>query len=64
MYVITGATGHTGSTAARTLLSRGQKVRVIGRSADRLRTLASVGAEPFVADVTDTKRLTEAQSHQ
>ncbi len=60
MYVITGATGHTGSTAARTLLSRGQKVRVIGRSADRLRNLASVGAEPFVADVTDTKRLTEA----
>lgn len=60
MYVITGATGHTGSTAARTLLSRGQKVRVIGRSADSLRTLASLGAEPFVADVTDTKRLTEA----
>lgn len=60
MYVITGATGHTGSTAARTLLSRGQKVRVIGRSADRLQPLVNAGAEPFVADLTDAKRLTEA----
>jgi uncharacterized protein YbjT (DUF2867 family) len=60
MYVITGATGHTGSIAARTLLSRGQKVRAIGRSADRLQSLASAGAEPFVADVTDARRLSEA----
>lgn len=60
MYVITGATGHTGSIAARTLLSRGKKVRAIGRSAERLQSLASAGAEPFVADVTDAKRLTEA----
>jgi uncharacterized protein YbjT (DUF2867 family) len=60
MYVITGATGHTGSIAARNLLSRGQKVRAIGRSADRLQSLASAGAEPFVADVTDAKRLSEA----
>ena len=60
MYVITGATGHTGSIAARTLLSRGKKVRVIGRSAERLQSLASAGAEPFVADVTDAKRLSEA----
>jgi uncharacterized protein YbjT (DUF2867 family) len=60
MYVITGATGHTGNIAARTLLSRGQKVRVLGRSADRLQSLVSAGAEPFVADVTDTKRLAEA----
>lgn len=60
MYVITGATGHTGNIAARTLLSRGQKVRAIGRSADRLQALASAGAEPFIADVTDAKRLSEA----
>jgi uncharacterized protein YbjT (DUF2867 family) len=60
MYVITGATGHTGSIAARTLLSRGKKVRAIGRSAERLQSLASAGAEPFVADVTDAKRLSEA----
>lgn len=60
MYVITGATGHTGSTAARSLLSRGQKVRVLGRNADRLKSLASAGAELFVCDVTDSKKLTEA----
>ena len=60
MYVITGATGHTGNIAAKTLLARAQKVRVIGRSPDRLQDLKTAGAEPFVADVTDPKRLTEA----
>lgn len=60
MFAITGATGHTGNVAAKTLLARGHKVRVIGRSADRLKPLTEAGAEPFVADITDTKRLTEA----
>ena len=60
MYVISGATGHTGAVAARTLLSRGHQVRALGRSADRLRPLAGEGAEPFVCDVTDAKKLTEA----
>jgi uncharacterized protein YbjT (DUF2867 family) len=60
MYVITGATGHTGSVATRILLMRGHKVRVLGRNIDRLRALAADGAEPFVADVTDAQRITEA----
>jgi uncharacterized protein YbjT (DUF2867 family) len=60
MFAITGATGHTGNVAAKTLLARGHKVRVIGRSADRLKPLAEAGAEPFVADITNAKRLTEA----
>jgi uncharacterized protein YbjT (DUF2867 family) len=60
MYVITGATGHTGSVATKILLMRGHKVRVLGRNIDRLRALAADGAEPFVVDVTDGKRLTEA----
>jgi uncharacterized protein YbjT (DUF2867 family) len=60
MFAITGATGHTGNVAAKTLLARGHKVRVIGRSADRLKPLAEAGAEPFLADITDTKRLAEA----
>jgi uncharacterized protein YbjT (DUF2867 family) len=60
MYVITGATGHTGTIAAKTLLSRGHSVRVLGRSAERLRPLTSQGAEQFLCDLTDAARLTQA----
>ena len=56
MYVITGATGNTGNIIARTLLGLNQKVRAIGRSADRLEPLAAEGAEPFVCDVSDPIR--------
>jgi len=60
MYVITGATGHTGTTAANALLARGHSVRVVGRNAERLRPLTSAGAEAFVCDVTDAEKLTQA----
>jgi uncharacterized protein YbjT (DUF2867 family) len=60
MYVITGATGNTGSVVATSLLAKGQKVRVIGRSADRLQPFTAKGAEPFVSDVTDAEALTKA----
>ncbi len=60
MYVITGATGNTGNTAARKLLAKGQKVRVISRSAENLQPLEALGAEPFVCDLTDTDSLNEA----
>ena len=60
MYVITGATGNTGNIIARTLLGEGQKVRAIGRSADRLEPLAAEGAEPFVCDLHDAAALTKA----
>ena len=60
MYVVTGATGNTGNVVARSLLAKGQKVRAIGRSADRLRSLAAQGAEPFVGDVTDPEALSKA----
>ena len=60
MYVITGATGHTGHIAATRLLERGKKVRVLGRSTDRLNKLASLGAEPFAADLTDKQALATA----
>lgn len=62
MYVITGATGNTGSIAATLLLDRNENVRVIGRSADRLEPLATRGAEPFVCDVNDAAALTKAFS--
>jgi len=55
MYVVTGATGNTGSVVAKHLLAHGKQVRVIGRTADRLQTLAKLGAEPFVADITDAE---------
>jgi len=60
MYVVTGATGHTGSVVAKTLLKQGTKVRVIGRSAERLTSLAAEGAEPFAADLTDPAAVTKA----
>jgi uncharacterized protein YbjT (DUF2867 family) len=60
MYVVTGATGNTGSVVAKQLLAKGQKVRVIGRSADRLQSLAKQGAEPLVAEITDAAALARA----
>jgi uncharacterized protein YbjT (DUF2867 family) len=60
MYVVTGATGHTGNVVAKSLLTRGEKVRVIGRTAERLKALAAQGAEPFAADPTDTASITKA----
>jgi uncharacterized protein YbjT (DUF2867 family) len=60
MYVITGATGHTGTVIADALLAKGQKVRVIGRSKDRLESFVAKGAEAFVADVKDAAALTKA----
>ncbi|MGH9971192.1 MAG: NAD(P)H-binding protein [Pyrinomonadaceae bacterium] len=60
MYAITGATGNTGSIVAKTLLGLSQKVRVIGRSADRLESLTAEGAEAFVCDVNDSAALAKA----
>jgi uncharacterized protein YbjT (DUF2867 family) len=60
MYVITGATGNTGKIAAETLLAKGEKVRVIGRSAEKLQAFVAKGAEAFVADVTDEAAMTKA----
>ncbi|MGA2960793.1 MAG: NAD(P)H-binding protein [Candidatus Korobacteraceae bacterium] len=62
MYVVTGATGNTGSVVANELLAKGQQVRVIGRKESRLRPLADKGAEPFVADLTDQEALRSAFS--
>jgi len=62
MYVITGATGNTGSVVAEKLLARGAKVRVIGRDAKRLERFTQKGAEAFVAEATDAGALTKAFS--
>jgi len=60
MYVILGASGNTGSIIANSLLSKGRKVRVIGRDAGRLQSFVRKGAEAFTADVSDAVALTKA----
>src|SRR5256885_4801307 len=43
MYVVMGATGNTGSVAARKLLERGEKVRAVARDAGRLAQMFPLG---------------------
>lgn len=62
MFVVLGATGHTGSVAAKRLLENGEKVRVVGRDEARLAPLVQLGAEAKVADVYNAAALTEAFS--
>jgi uncharacterized protein YbjT (DUF2867 family) len=62
MYVILGATGHTGSIITTSLLLKGEKVRVVGRDASRLERFVRKGAEAFTANVTDASALTKAFS--
>jgi uncharacterized protein YbjT (DUF2867 family) len=61
-YVILGATGNTGSIIADFLLSKGKKVRVVGRDAARLQRFVRRGAEAFTADLSDAAALTKAFS--
>ena len=58
MYVIMGATGNIGSKLANILLDKGEKVKVIGRSAERLKPFVDHGAEAAVGDVSDVEFLT------
>src|SRR5580698_6712125 len=61
-YVILGASGNTGSIVADCLLSKGEKVRVVGRDAGRLQRFMDKGAEAFTADLSDAAALTKAFS--
>ena len=60
VYVILGASGNTGSIIADSLLSKGKKVRVVGRDAGRLQRFVRQGAEAFTGDVSDAAALTKA----
>jgi uncharacterized protein YbjT (DUF2867 family) len=61
-YVILGASGNTGSIVADFLLSKGKKVRVVGRDAERLQRFVRKGAEAFTGDVSDSAALTKTFS--
>src|SRR5271167_3550325 len=61
-YVILGASGNTGSIIANLLLSKGEKVRVVGRDAGRLQRFVDKGAEAFTADLSDAAAITKAFS--
>ncbi len=60
MIAIVGANGNTGSVVAETLLGRGERVRVIGRSGGHLTRFTKKGAEAFTADATDASALSKA----
>lgn len=60
MHVVMGASGNTGHIVASNLLTRGEKVRAIGRNSAHLQPLVSKGAEPFIADVNDASALAKA----
>jgi len=60
IYVILGASGNTGSIITDSLLSKGKKVRVVGRDPGRLQRFVRQGAEAFTATMSDAAALTKA----
>jgi len=60
MYTIMSATGNIGSKLANLLLDKGEKVKVIGRSANRLKPFVDRGAVAAVGEVSDAGFLTNA----
>jgi uncharacterized protein YbjT (DUF2867 family) len=62
MHVILGASGNTGSIIAESLLSKGKKVRVVGREHRATAALCAPSAEAFAGDVSDAAALTKAFS--
>lgn len=60
MYIVSGATGQTGSVVAKTLLEKGLPVRVIVRSQEKGAAFEKLGAEVAVADLKNADALTEA----
>lgn len=60
MYIVTGATGNTGSIVAKTLLEKGLPVRVVVRSEEKGKAWKDLGAEVSVAGLSDKDALTKA----
>ena len=55
--LVTGATGQQGGAVARTLLAKGQKVRVMTRNPEKAASLAKAGAEVVQGDLTNQASL-------
>lgn len=60
MYVITGATGHTGIIISKRLLEAGKKVRIISRDHEKAKELVSMGADLFMGSHSDVELLKRA----
>lgn len=60
MFVVLGATGHTGSAVVETLLAHKQPVRVIVRAADKGTAWKAKGADVAVASLEDVSAMTRA----
>ena len=55
--LVTGATGQQGGAVARSLLAKGQKVRVMTRNPEKAASLAKAGAEVVQGDLTNQASL-------
>lgn len=60
MITVMGATGHVGGRIADLLLDSSEKVRAVGRSAEKLAGVAGKGAEVLTGDAGDAVFLTAA----
>lgn len=60
MITILGATGHVGEKIADNLIKKGEKVRLVARTGERLRRLVNKQAQAFVGDAMDTEFLVKA----
>lgn len=60
MITILGATGNVGGKIARSLMNSGEKLRLVARSADRLRPLVGRRVEAMAGDLLDTEFLVQA----
>jgi uncharacterized protein YbjT (DUF2867 family) len=61
--VVLGATGNVGGKISEILLKAGHHVKVIARTADKLKKFSDMQAEAIPADITDVGALTKAFKH-
>jgi uncharacterized protein YbjT (DUF2867 family) len=60
MITVMGATGHTGKAISEALLEAGEKVRALGRSAEKLVAIERAGAVVMTGGANDSAFLTDA----